>query len=435
MAVMRNQGKMEEKRMLSVCEKGCLQEAWVWLSCLPNIRNFGKRVLMGRFPDVMTFFGADRACLQLAGIDHPRVVDTLLAACHRERAVDIVESTRQLGIDIIYPGHPEFPGLLDPIPDSPIVLYRRGTWTSQRCVAVVGSRRATGYGIGMAQRLSADLADAGFAIVSGLARGIDTAAHTGALQAGGRTIAVMGSGVETIYPPENRKLAERILDKGAFLSEYPPGTPPVPFHFPVRNRIVSGLSEAVLVVEAGERSGSLITVQCALEQGRDVFAIPGNATSLTSRGCNRLIREGAGLVQESLDILESLTINRFSELYGVASNGAAGQCAAGQGAAGQGAAGQGAAGQGTAGSGRKTGKTGWHAGRSGYAGHAGARSDEPLEIPEQIVFGRLAYEPLSPDQICAQSGLSAPEVQQVLLMLELKHYIAKDADGRIRLIP
>jgi DNA processing protein len=401
--------------MMSVCEKSCLQEAWVWLSCLPNIRNFGKRKLLGRFPNVMTFFGADRASLQLAGIDHPRIVDVLLAACHRERAMGIMESTRHLGIDIIYPGHPEFPGLLDPIPDSPIVLYRRGTWTSQRCIAVVGSRRATGYGIDMALRLSADLADAGFAIVSGLARGIDTAAHTGALQAGGRTIAVMGSGVETIYPPENRKLAERILDKGAFLSEYPPGTPPVPFHFPVRNRIVSGLSEAVLVVEAGERSGSLITVQCALEQGRDVFAIPGNATSMTSRGCNRLIREGAGLVQESLDILEALTVNRFSELYGMTSNGAAWQ--------------------GAAGSGRKTGRTVWHAGLSGYAGHAGARPDEPLEIPEQIVFGRLAVEPLSPDQICAQSGLSAPEVQQVLLMLELKHYTVQDADGRIRLIP
>ncbi len=389
---------MEEIRMLSVCETSVLTEAWVWLSCLPSIRNYGKHLILSRFPDVGALFGADRPSLQRAEIDHPRVLSVLLSARYREQAMEILRDAGKLDIRIIHPGHPEFPRLLGHIPDSPIVLYRRGTWSAARCVAIVGSRRATGYGIGMAERLAADLASAGFTIISGLARGIDTAAHSGALQAGGRTVAVFGNGVECIYPPENRKLAERILENGAFLSEYPPGTPPAPFHFPVRNRIVSGLSEAVVVVEAGERSGSLITVQCALEQGRDVFAVPGNATSVTSRGCNRLIREGAGLVQEAADILETLAAERFSDILGT---GAA--------------------------------NTGSSISRASSI-HSMKRS-EPLEIPEQIVVGRLAREPLTPDQVCAQSGLTPSEVQQVLLMLELKRCVMRDMDGLIRLIP
>lgn len=384
--------------MLSVCETSTLTEAWVWLSCLPSIRNYGKRLILSRFPDVCALFGADRSCLQRVGIDHPRVLSVLLSPLYREQAMEILRNTGKLDIRIIHPDHPEFPRLLGHIPDSPIVLYRRGTWSSARCVAIVGSRRATGYGIGMAERLAADLASAGFTIVSGLARGIDTAAHSGALQAGGRTVAVLGNGVECVYPPENRKLAERMLENGAFLSEYPPGTPPAPFHFPVRNRIVSGLSEAVVVVEAGERSGSLITVQCALEQGRDVFAVPGNATSLTSRGCNRLIREGAGLVQEAADILEALAAERFSDILG-------------------------------------SGATKTANSTSTASSILSMKHPEPLEIPEQIVYGRLAREPLTPDQVCAQSGLAPSEVQQVLLMLELKHCVMRDADGLVRLIP
>lgn len=396
-------------RMLSVCEKVSLEEAWVWLSCLPSIQNFGKRLLLTRFPDVTALYGADRASLRQAGIDHPRLSSVMRSAQYREQAAEIVSKSSLLDIRIIHQGHPEFPHLLGHIPDSPLVMYLRGEWTSARCVAVVGSRRATGYGIGMAERLSADLVAAGFTIVSGLARGIDTAAHTGALQAGGRTVAVLGNGLETIYPPENRKLAERIMENGAFLSEYPPGTPPAPYHFPVRNRIVSGLSEAVLVVEAGERSGSLITVQCALEQGRDVFAVPGNATSVTSRGCNRLIREGAGLVQEAADILEALSADRFSDLsvsIPIRISGSALKTA-----------------------GKRIARQG------GPTVGVDRQVGEPLEIPEQIVYGRLAREPLTPDQVCAQSGLLPSEVQQVLLMLELKHYIRHDPDGLIRLIP
>lgn len=200
----------------------------------------------------------------------------------------------------------EYPDLLRQIPDPPLVLYARGHPLPRETalLAVVGTRRATAYGRWAARRLARDLAKAGLGIVSGLARGIDTEAHLGALEGGGFTVAVLGCGVDVIYPPENARLYQAIATHGLVLSEFPPGTQPKPGHFPARNRLISGLARGVLVVEAGPRSGALITADLALEQGRDVFAVPGPINSPVSQGTNELIKQGAKLVAAAADVLE-----------------------------------------------------------------------------------------------------------------------------------
>jgi len=204
---------------------------------------------------------------------------------------------------------PSFPRALRCLPDPPPALYLKGDpgVLGHPSVAVVGSRMATVYGKNAAETLSADLAREGFTVVSGLARGIDTAAHEGSLNVRGRAAAVLGTGIDRVYPPENRDLAGRILrEGGVLLSEYPPGTPPLPGHFPVRNRLIAGLAWAVVVVEATERSGSLITARLALEGGKELFAVPHNITSRTGVGPNTLIRRGARLVQRVEDLIEEM---------------------------------------------------------------------------------------------------------------------------------
>ncbi len=199
-----------------------------------------------------------------------------------------------------------YPPLLREIHDPPALLYLRGTLPTNDCFAIVGSRRATAPGLLLTKELSTALAKHNICIVSGLARGVDSAAHRGALAAKGATIAVLGCGIDCIYPPENNLLFDEIHQKNAIISEYPPGTPPLAGHFPGRNRIISGLSKGVLIVEAAEKSGSLITGDFALEQGRELFAIPGPVQSNNSKGTNRLLKEGAQLVTEVTDILEAL---------------------------------------------------------------------------------------------------------------------------------
>ena len=214
----------------------------------------------------------------------------------------------QHGVAIVAQHDPGYPGALQTIPDPPPALYIKGRLDAadQAAVAIVGSRNASAYGLSCAQRLASDLAIHGITVVSGLARGIDGAAHRGALAAGGRTIAVLGSGLARLYPPEHRQLAEEIVEQGALISEYPMETEPFGFNFPRRNRLISGLSLGVVVVEAASRSGALITVDCALEQGRDVFAVPGPMTSATSHGTHRLLKQGARLVTSVDDIIEEL---------------------------------------------------------------------------------------------------------------------------------
>lgn len=207
-----------------------------------------------------------------------------------------------------------YPANLREIPLPPERLWVRGgvETADTLAIAIVGAREATPYGLGCAERLAADLAARGITVVSGLARGIDSAAHRGALEAGGRTIAVLGSGVDVIYPPENRRLASDIAARGAIVSQFPPGTPPLAGYFPVRNRVIAGLSLGVVVVEAAEKSGSLITAGLAGELGREVMAVPGPLTSLMSRGAHRLIQDGAALVQGWEDVVAQLPL-RFRD--------------------------------------------------------------------------------------------------------------------------
>ena len=207
-------------------------------------------------------------------------------------------------------GSPEYPVGLASIPDSPPVLWVQGSSQalSGVAVAIVGSRSASPYAIEVAERLAFDLAGAGVVVVSGLARGVDSAAHRGTIRAGGRTVAVLGSGVDVIYPPEHAGLAARIAASGAVVSELPPGAPPRALHFPRRNRIISGISLAVVVVEASERSGSLITARCGLDQGREVMAVPGNVLTGRNKGSHGLLKDGAKVVETADDILEELRL-------------------------------------------------------------------------------------------------------------------------------
>lgn len=215
---------------------------------------------------------------------------------------------RRAGARLLLREDDEYPAPLRAIPDPPPFLLARGELRAEDALAlaIVGSRHATPYGVAVAERLAAELAARGVTIVSGLARGIDTAAHRGALAAGGRTIAVLGCGVDVCYPPENRRLVGRVIERGALLSQFPLGTPALPRHFPLRNRTIAGLALGAIVVEAAERSGALITAGHAGELGREVFAVPGPVTSELSRGANRLIQDGAKLVQRWEDVVAEL---------------------------------------------------------------------------------------------------------------------------------
>lgn len=212
----------------------------------------------------------------------------------------------------VYLHDPGYPALLREIPDPPDELWVSGDLATLEgpCIAVVGSRAASQYAMEISAALAFDLAGRGMVVVSGMARGVDGAAHRGALEAGGRTVAVLGSGLNVPYPSEHAGLMEQIAGSGAVVSELPPDAPPLPHHFPLRNRIISGLSRAVVVIEAGEKSGSLITARCALEQGREVMAVPGNALSGRNRGSHALLKDGAKLVEGVDDILEELGFSR-----------------------------------------------------------------------------------------------------------------------------
>ena len=245
--------------------------------------------------------------------------DSRQIAVARRRARDEMEQLDKLDITLLTPDSPAFPSTLRNIPDSPVLLYCCGVlaWLERPAVAVIGSRAASEYGRRVAAGLAADLATAGLVIVSGVAYGIDAAAHRGALAAGGGTIAVLGCGVDVVYPRAHAELFASITANGLVLSEYPLGTRPDAFRFPARNRIISGLAKAVVIVEATEKSGSLITAGLALEQGREVFAVPGRVDSPKSVGAHRLIQQGAHLVLNAVDILEGLS---WSENHAVDRN-------------------------------------------------------------------------------------------------------------------
>lgn len=227
---------------------------------------------------------------------------------YREQAGSVIDYCKGAGIRILLPWQAEFPRLLKEIPDPPSVLYVRGELrrTDALGIAIVGTRGASQYGRSQAERFARSLARAGLTIVSGLARGIDAAAHTGALEAEGRTIAVLSNGVSEVYPPQHEELGREIEKSGALISEMPPGTKPKKGMFPQRNRLISGLTLGTIVMEAAERSGALITARLAGEHGREVFALPGLVTAPNSRGCHKLIRDGAHLIQDPEDVLDAL---------------------------------------------------------------------------------------------------------------------------------
>lgn len=264
----------------------------------------------------------------------------------------------------------EYPASLRLIYDPPPVLFYQGRWEEERpALAIVGSRRATIYGRKVAEKFGRELAQAGFVIVSGLARGIDSAAHEGCLAAQGRTIAVLGSGIDVIYPRENVPLAERIKENGLVITEYPPGTQPHKGHFPARNRIIAGLSMGVLIVEAAAQSGALITADLALEYGREVFAVPGPITSPNSRGTHCLIKQGAKLVDDIGDILEEFMLPAVA------------------------------------------------------APAAGENETVALSPEEQALYRHLGWEPVSLETLVEKTGWEASQVQAVLTMLELNGLI------------
>jgi DNA processing protein len=299
------------------------------------------------------------------------------------RMIDTAQAVRReaesAGIYVLPWNDPGFPSALGAISDVPPVLWYRGQISAMDApaVAIVGSRAATSVALETAARLGADLAARGVTVVSGLARGVDSAAHRGALKTG-RTIAVLGSGVDWIYPAEHRPLAEQIAQNGLVVSEYPPGTPPLPRHFPMRNRLISGLSRAVVVIEASEKSGSLITATCALEQGRDVMAVPGNVLSGRNSGGHALLKDGAKIVETVDDILEELRLPTSS-----VSNA---DCT--------------------------------------------PSSCDSVRSRDPILVGMEAGQPYDLDALAASSGLDVPRLLPRLIELELAGFIRRAGGGR-----
>lgn len=279
---------------------------WVWLNSIPGFGSTKCGQLLNLFEHPKNIWYATEAELSKVPFLNSKGIKLLRDGKFREDAARYLKVAKEQKINIITIRDENYPYYLKNIYDPPIILYVRGNiLKNEKCIAVVGARRATYYGLKMAESLSYALAGVGLTVVSGMARGIDTYAHKGAKEAG-RTIGVLGCGTGIAYPPENKGLITEVTKKGAIISEYPPGTPPVSSNFPARNRIISGMSIGVVVIEAGERSGSLITAEFALEQGREVFAVPGNINSLNSKGTNKLIKDGAKIVTSVEDILEEL---------------------------------------------------------------------------------------------------------------------------------
>jgi DNA processing protein len=339
---------------------------WVGFSLIPGIGRVRFAQLENHFGNLDDAWTASPGELRRAGLESAtvRAIETWRSRLSLDEEMEKLES---YGVQVFTYKDEAYPSRLKEIYDYPPVLYVRGEFAAQDewCLAVVGTRRATVYGRQVAEEMVAALAQSNITIVSGLARGIDSVAHHAALEAGGRSIAVFACGLDTVYPGENAQLARRIMQQGALVSEYPLGTRPRADNFPRRNRIMSGLSLGVLVIEADENSGAMITAQMALEQNREVFAIPGSILSPGSRGTNRLIQEGAKLVLGYTDILEELnlmTVARQMEM----------------------------------------------------------REMIPASETEAVLLKQLGAEPAHVDEICQGSGLPVATVSSTLAIMELK---------------
>lgn len=350
---------------------------WAALQIAVNLGYRSLYHLYRYFPSGRSVLDADIEDLKRVPYLSPQVLERIIQLRHKADPERTAEELQKSGTQVILLGDPNYPPALAQIADPPVILYTRGRLPepAMPLLAMVGSRRATPYGKAIARRFAMDLVKLGWGIVSGMARGIDTAAHEGALEGGGYTMAVFGCGINICYPRENKKLRERIEAEGCVLSEFPPDSGPHPRNFPIRNRIISGCSLGTLVIEAGERSGALITAYRALEQGRDVFAIPGSLTSKYSKGTNRLIKQGAKLVECIEDIIEEYPY--LSWEMPVTSN---------------------------------------------------KSSDPTLTLEESCVLRNLGLEPVHIDQLVEKTGLSASTVGSILTMLEFKG-LAKQLPG------
>ncbi len=349
---------------------------YLGFNCVPGIGPTRLMRLVERCGSVEAAWHASSGELLAAGLD----ARSSAALLETRRKLDLdaeLERVARLGIHIVTREDADYPRLLAEIANPPPLLYVRGGFdiTDNWAIAVVGTRSPTSYGKEVTRHIVSELARSGLTIVSGMARGIDSIAHSAALEAGGRTIAVQGCGLDTIYPEGNRALASQIIEQGALISDYPLGTRPLAVNFPPRNRIISGLTKATLVVEAGETSGALITVDFALEQGRDVFAVPGSIFNRTSKGTHQLLRNGAMLTTCAADILEELRLTR-----------------------------------------------------------AQAQQEMVLALPDDPVEARLmahlSAEPQRIDEIVRASGMGAAEVSAALMMLTLKGYVRECDTGQ-----
>ena len=355
---------------------------WLALRRVKGLGCVGFKKLAAQFADARKIFAASRSALEQVEDLRADAIDGIVDFHEWAEVNDEISRVRDAGISLVCYGDASYPARLRTIADPPPLLYFKGelNGVDDKAVAIVGSRSASDYGRRVARDLARGLAGAGFTVVSGMARGIDGMAHETALNSGGRTIAVLGSGVERAYPPEHDKLYQRIRANGAVISELPIGTRPIAFNFPARNRLISGLSLGVVVVEATEKSGSLITASLAVEQGREVFAVPGEVGSSRSRGAHRLIRQGAKLVENVDDILEEIAPQLLN--------------------------------------------------RGGTANAA------PLALPQNAsaearkVFALLEAGSLQIDEVIERSGLAAPRVLQILLELELQGYVRQLAGKR-----
>ncbi len=339
---------------------------WVGFSLIPGIGRVRFAQLENHFGSLEDAWQATSSELKKAGLDR-NAVQAITTWAPKISLDDEMEKLTRYGVKVFTCNDEVYPSRLKEIYDYPPLLYVRGELLPQDewCLAVVGTRRATVYGRQVTEEIVADLAQSQITTVSGLAKGIDSVAHQAALDAGGRSIAVFACGLDIVYPSENANLARRIMSQGALISEYPLGTKPRAENFPRRNRIMSGLSMGVLVVEADVTSGAMITAQFALEQNREVFAIPGSILSLASRGTNRLIQEGAKLVRDYTDILEELnlmTIARQIEMKEIL----------------------------------------------------------PASDTESLLLKQLSAEPTHIDEVCRSSGLPVATVSSTLTMMELK---------------
>jgi len=294
--------------MSDLSEKRCL---WLALVMIPGLGNIALKRLLERFREPEGIFKA--SLVELCEVEGIREE---IARCivKKRPSGDPDKELRKAedhGARILTYTDPTYPGLLREIHDPPMVLYIKGRDIpdNRTFIAVVGSRNSTSYGQKAAEKIGQGLARRGLGVVSGMARGIDSSSHWGCLEGKGLTIAVLGTGVDIVYPPSNRKLYDRIAEKGIIISEFPMGSPPMPNNFPIRNRVISGLCRGTVIVEATKNSGSLITASLALEQGRELFAVPGSINSFKSMGCHYLIKQGACLIENADDILEALGMN------------------------------------------------------------------------------------------------------------------------------